>query len=71
MQTDQTTFRNFKNNPANSNSLPINVVFALAEDDARNIWVGTEKGGLGILNPNTGIFTNYTQDDIDDRTPDQ
>ena len=41
------------------NGLNSNAIFALAEDAARNIWIGTHGGGVMRLLPN-GILQSYT-----------
>ena len=58
-------FRHFKNDPHNSNSVARDVVYCLVEDDRNNLWIGTENGGLSILDLGSGTFTNYKHDDID------
>jgi ligand-binding sensor domain-containing protein/two-component sensor histidine kinase len=49
------TFRYFKHDPKNSNSLPSNSIKSMALDMNKNVYVGTE-GGLSKFNPNTGTF---------------
>ena len=59
------SFRHFRNDPRNSNSLGSNVVLSLEDDDKGNLWVGTENGGISILEPRMKKFRNYSHDDID------
>jgi ligand-binding sensor domain-containing protein len=46
----------------NNNSLSDDVISALAEDAQGNIWVGTQGGGVNVLNPATNSFTRYLTD---------
>ena len=49
-------------NPANSTALSANRVTALAEDRTGRLWVGTDGGGLNILDPDTGRFFHLAHD---------
>ncbi len=42
-----------------------NVIHALAQDDEGNLWIGTEGGGLNVLNQTTGKFHHYLAGDDD------
>ena len=59
------SFRHFRNDPRNPNSLAKNVVLSLENDDEGNLWVGTENGGISILDADLKTFRTYTHDDID------
>ena len=41
------------------------MVLSLEDDDNGNLWVGTENGGISILNPDLKTFRTYAHDDID------
>lgn len=47
-------FEVYRHEPDKPNSLNNNVVRALHSDPNDNIWIGTEGGGINILNPRTG-----------------
>jgi signal transduction histidine kinase/CheY-like chemotaxis protein/ligand-binding sensor domain-containing protein len=57
-------FTNYKNE-AGINSLANDNVMSIAEDTQGNIWVGTENGGLSVLNSQTKSFSNFKQDQVD------
>ena len=46
-------------------SLSDNYVDAILEDQDFNLWVGTEIGGLNLLDRATGKFTHYRKNDKD------
>ncbi|HLZ16997.1 MAG TPA: two-component regulator propeller domain-containing protein, partial [Cyclobacteriaceae bacterium] len=58
-------FQHFKNNPLNENSLAHNVVLSLSQDNQNKLWIGTENGGLSILDLDTKLFYTSVQDEID------
>ena len=41
------------------NSLSDNVVSCITEDKNKNLWIGTNDGGLNLYNPKTQQFTHY------------
>ncbi len=43
---DGINFKVYRNEPGNSNTLPVNYVTALHESTDGNIWIGTSEGGL-------------------------
>lgn len=43
---DGTSFKIYRNEPGNPNSLPVNYITALHESPDGNIWIGTSEGGL-------------------------
>lgn len=45
-----------------SDGLPDNVVYAILDDEAGNLWMSTNQG-LSRFNPATGIFKNYGVED--------
>jgi signal transduction histidine kinase/ligand-binding sensor domain-containing protein len=62
---DGYSFKVFKTDPDDPNTLSINSVLKLLEDDAGNIWVGTWGGGLNRLDPQTGAVRRYRYDEHD------
>jgi signal transduction histidine kinase/ligand-binding sensor domain-containing protein/DNA-binding response OmpR family regulator len=58
-------FRHYPHDPNNPHSLSSNVLMSLATDEDGNLWIGTDNGGLNILNPNTGRFGIYLKDEVD------
>jgi ligand-binding sensor domain-containing protein len=52
----------FKTNPVNPNSLANNFALSICTDRKGMVWIGTQGGGLEMLNPETGDFTHYTND---------
>jgi len=53
------SFKRYANDPSDEQSLPSNDVRAIYEDSEKNIWIGTNGGGLALLNRYTGKFTRY------------
>ena len=51
---------NFRYNPKDKTSIGSNTVTTVFEDDAQRIWVGTEGGGLCLLNKDGKTFTAYS-----------
>ncbi|HSC39520.1 MAG TPA: two-component regulator propeller domain-containing protein [Chitinophagaceae bacterium] len=49
----------YRRQPGLSNSLPYNDVNCFAEDKGRNIWIGTNGGGLIYFDRSRNIFTRY------------
>ena len=61
------TFKNFRHNEANPNSLSFDAIFSIYQDKDRNIWVGTKGGGLNKFvdpnaNPEEAKFKIYKND---------
>jgi signal transduction histidine kinase/ligand-binding sensor domain-containing protein len=56
------TFKSYKHDPKNRNSIADNRVRAIFEDSKGNFWVGTAGDGLQTLNRTTGLFTHYYYD---------
>ncbi|MBS1601951.1 MAG: response regulator, partial [Bacteroidetes bacterium] len=54
-----------RNEPDNPNSLPRNLVLSMAAGEGDELWIGTENGGLSVLNMKEGRFVNYMHDDLD------
>ena len=57
-------FQIYQHEPANPNSLSYTDVLSLAEDEERNLWVGTRKG-LNYLDFSLDKITRYMHDDED------
>ena len=53
---------NYHNDPADSNCVSSNDIYALTKDNKGNLWIGT-KQGLNKLDPASGIFVRYTKKD--------
>ena len=59
---DGYSFKIFKHDPENVNSLSHNAVLAITEDQHGYLWVGTWGGGLNRFDPATETFTRYRSD---------
>lgn len=68
----QPYFKNFKHNPQNNNSLSEGSIQAFLDDGRGNLWIGTENGGLDILDLTTldqdEPHFNHYLNDIEDET---
>jgi signal transduction histidine kinase/CheY-like chemotaxis protein/ligand-binding sensor domain-containing protein len=53
------SFINYAHDPTDSSSLPDNDLRVIFEDSRHNIWVGSNGGGLNLLNKKNGTFTCY------------
>jgi len=53
-------FRHYKNNRNDNSSLPSNEVLVIFEDREKNLWFGTNTGGLSKFNRTHGNFRNFT-----------
>ncbi|MFT4155634.1 ligand-binding sensor domain-containing protein [Parafilimonas sp.] len=51
---------NFRYNPKDKGSIGSNTVTTVFEDDKQRIWIGTEGGGLCLLNKDGKTFTAYS-----------
>lgn len=58
-------FVNFYHDSADPTSLSDDFIWALHADAAGSIWVGTNRGGLNRLDPQTGKFQHYRHDPQD------
>ncbi len=56
---DGYSFRNYRKQPADTNSLSDNSITQLALGKDNTIWMGLQKGGVSKYDPATGKFTNY------------
>lgn len=55
-------YSHFRHNPARPYSLSHDAVTALYQDQSGNVWVGTNGGGLNLLNRRSGRFKHYRYD---------
>ena len=53
---DTDTFSHYYHEPNNENSLGNNRVIALFEDSRNNLWIGTQGGGISIMDPQREKF---------------
>lgn len=56
---DGSSVRIYRNDPADSSSLPANWVISLLVDRSRTLWIGTLGGGLARYLPETETFQTY------------
>jgi diguanylate cyclase (GGDEF)-like protein len=54
------TFKVYRNDPSDPQSLPDDHVHAVAEDRTGKLWVGMDDGELALLDPNTDHFYRYS-----------
>ena len=62
---DGYTFKIFKHDPDDPNSISHNSILAIAEDKDGSLWIGTWGGGLNRYDPSTEKFTRYLNDPND------
>jgi len=53
---DGNNFKVFTNDPYNENSISGNTCTALLEDDRGHLWIGTDKDGINLYNPENRRF---------------
>ena len=56
---DGYSFHTFQHHPDDPTTLPSNLIFALFQDHAQRMWVGTDGGGLSRFDPETETFHTY------------
>src|SRR5687767_5235177 len=56
----------FRHDPDDANSISINDINTLYEDDHGVIWIGTNGGGVDAYNPKIHKFTHYAHNDSDE-----
>lgn len=56
------SFIHYLHNPSDKSSLTNNSILAIFEDKHRNLWIGTENGGLDLFNVNSKKFIHHTND---------
>ncbi len=57
------TWHRFRHEPGNSESLCNDHVEVVFEDSNKRLWVGTDGGGLGLLDLQHKKFTHYFKKD--------
>ncbi|MBF0497281.1 MAG: PAS domain S-box protein [Deltaproteobacteria bacterium] len=62
---DGYTFKVYRPDPNNPNSLSSGAIGYLYQDHEGNIWIGTRNQGLNKFDPVTETFTRYVHDDSD------
>ena len=61
---DGYTFKVYRPDVDDPNTISDRWVTALAEDEDGNLWVGTRQGGLNRFDPRSGLFTVYRRDPV-------
>lgn len=56
------TFKHYKYDPYDPQSIGSNEVLGITEDSEGNLWIATWGGGLCLLNKQTGTFVRYLND---------
>jgi ligand-binding sensor domain-containing protein/signal transduction histidine kinase len=56
---DGVSFRVYRNDPSDSQSISDNYINSIIEDSSGTIWLGTQNGGLNRFNTIDATFTNY------------
>ncbi|GAC19129.1 two-component regulator propeller domain-containing protein [Paraglaciecola arctica] len=56
---DGYSFKVFKHDLNDNNSLSHNYITKIVEDSQGNLWIGTRGGGLNFFNTQTELFTHY------------
>jgi len=59
---DDNTFRFYKNNASNVNSINDNEIKSIYEDSEKNLWIGTYNGGLNLFDIQNNRFKNFIPD---------
>ncbi len=54
--------------PSHRLHIPTNIVFALAEDSKGNLWIGSDHGGVTLINKKTGLKENIRHNGQDPRS---
>ena len=62
---DGYSFKIFKHDPDDPNSISQNSILAIAEASDGSLWIGTWGGGLNRYDPSTETFTRYANDPND------
>jgi ligand-binding sensor domain-containing protein len=61
-------FKRYLNIPNDSKSLSHNEIYSICEDNSGKLWIGTNGGGLNLLDANRKSFTRYLHDPLDQRS---
>lgn len=63
-QESSMSFKVFRNDPANSQSLSHNFIYSVIHEDKKGfLWIGTYGGGLNKFSPDKETFTSYFHDE--------
>lgn len=62
-------FTEFKYNPKDPHSLPVNRVLVIREDNSEKLWIGTDGGGLNRFNREDENFTRFPYNNPKDPNP--
>ncbi len=62
---DGYSFKIYKNEPGNPNSLSNNYIWSIHQDEEGVLWIGTFGGGLNRFDPFTETFNSYRNDPND------
>jgi signal transduction histidine kinase/ligand-binding sensor domain-containing protein/DNA-binding NarL/FixJ family response regulator len=68
-QFDGYTFKVYKNDPNDAESLSNNQISAIEESADGLLWIATYRGGLNKFNPATGKFTQFTYNPLNPNDP--
>ncbi|MBN1409066.1 MAG: hypothetical protein JW956_14800 [Calditrichaceae bacterium] len=63
--TNNGTFKIYKNNPNDPNSLGSNTIYCISADHKGNLWIGTDMGGLNLYNEAGDNFTRFIHNEED------
>ena len=66
---DGYSFKTFRKDYNDSNSLIDNKISAIAEDSSGNLWIGTMDKGLSVYDKSTGKFLSFTVEENEHRLP--
>ncbi|MCH8247266.1 MAG: hypothetical protein IH951_12775 [Bacteroidetes bacterium] len=55
-------FSVFRHLTGETNSIPSDLIFALDEDDAGRLWLGSPDAGVSVFDPKSETFTHYKND---------
>jgi len=59
---DGYSFKNYKYDPSDSNSITAGMFYSLEQDNKGLLWMNSESQGIYSFNPMTGKFINYRHD---------
>src|SRR5436309_634715 len=62
---DGNSFRLFDHDHSNADSISDNGIRTIYEDDRSRLWIGTNTGGLELLDRSTGKFTHFRHSSAD------
>ncbi|WP_345947978.1 two-component regulator propeller domain-containing protein [Mucilaginibacter sp. PAMB04274] len=59
VEPDNGNFKQYRHDPFNKNSVVNDFILSFCEDERRNIWIGTDGGGLSYWNRKTNAYQNF------------